>query len=150
MRVPREAVMETAESPAERPASRVETIKADLVGIFRLSRPAPLVGDLLEEGRELAYIEALGIRTPDRLTDPLSEAGAAAASTVTASAGRTAGLAELSDATALVPAPSCMSATLCLAVASFAQGNTSRPVLTGELWNGTSGTAELTPEPPGA
>jgi 2-amino-4-hydroxy-6-hydroxymethyldihydropteridine diphosphokinase len=65
-RVPREPVMETAQSPAERPASRVETIKADLVGIFRLSRPAPLVGDLLEEGRELAYIEALGIRTPVR------------------------------------------------------------------------------------
>lgn len=74
----------------------------------------------------------------------------AAASTVTASAGRTAGLAEISDASALVPAPSCPSATMCLAVAPFAQGDTSRPVLTGELWNGTSGTAELTPEPAGA
>ena len=65
-RQPHEAAAETAEPPAEKPASRVETIKADLVGIFRLSRPAPLVGDLLEEGRELAYIEALGIRTPVR------------------------------------------------------------------------------------
>lgn len=65
-RVPREAFVETAESDTAKPASRVETIKADLVGIFRLSRPAPLVGDLLEEGRELAYIEALGIRTPVR------------------------------------------------------------------------------------
>jgi hypothetical protein len=39
---------------------------------------------------------------------------------------------------------------MCLAVASFAQGNASSPVLTGELWNGTSWTAELTPEPAGA
>src|ERR1700722_5090921 len=80
----------------------------------------------------------------------LAPAGPAAASTVTASAGHAAALAELSDASTLVPAPSCLSATLCLAVASFAQGNTSRPVLTGELWNGTSGTAERTPEPPAA
>ena len=80
----------------------------------------------------------------------LAPAGPAAASTVTASAGHAAALAELSDASTLVPAPSCLSATLCLAVASFAEGNTSRPVLTGELWNGTSGTAELTPEPAGA
>ena len=80
----------------------------------------------------------------------LAPAEAAAASTVTASAGRVAGLAEISDASALVPGPSCPSGTMCLAVASFAQGNTSRPVLTGELWNGTSGTAELTPEPAGA
>jgi biotin carboxyl carrier protein len=65
-RFPRDPDAEMAEPAAEQPASRVETIKADLVGIFRLSRPAPLVGDLLEEGRELAYIEALGIRTPVR------------------------------------------------------------------------------------
>lgn len=65
-RTPREAPVEAAELPAEKPASRVETVKADLVGIFRLSRPAPFVGDLLEEDRELAYIEALGIRTPVR------------------------------------------------------------------------------------
>ena len=68
----------------------------------------------------------------------LAPAGAAAASTVTAPAGRAAGLAEISGASALVPGPSCWSATMCLAVASFAQGNTSSPVLTGELWNGTS------------
>ena len=80
----------------------------------------------------------------------LAPAGAAAASTVTAPAGRAAGLAEISDASALVPGPSCSPATMCLAVASFAQGNTSRPVLTGELWNGTSWTAGLTPEPAGA
>ncbi len=47
-------------------ALRVDAIKADLVGIFHLSRPAPLEGELLEEDRELAFIEALGIRTPVR------------------------------------------------------------------------------------
>jgi len=43
---------------------RFETIKADLVGIFHLSRPAPSVGEIFEADRELGYIEALGIRTP--------------------------------------------------------------------------------------
>jgi biotin carboxyl carrier protein len=45
---------------------RVDAIKADLVGVFHLSRPAPAEGDLLEADRELAYIEALGIRNPVR------------------------------------------------------------------------------------
>jgi biotin carboxyl carrier protein len=45
---------------------RLETIKADLVGIFHLSRPASSEGDLLESDRELAFIEALGIRNPVR------------------------------------------------------------------------------------
>lgn len=61
-----EAASVHAGQPSPKPASRVETVKADLVGIFRLSRPAPLVGEMLEEDRELAYIEALGIRTPVR------------------------------------------------------------------------------------
>ncbi|HEY1656474.1 MAG TPA: biotin/lipoyl-containing protein [Candidatus Tumulicola sp.] len=43
---------------------RIDTIKADLVGVFRLSRPAPAEGEILEADRELAYIEALGIRNP--------------------------------------------------------------------------------------
>ena len=45
---------------------RADQIKADLVGIFHFSRPAPAEGDLLEKDRELAYIEALGIRNPVR------------------------------------------------------------------------------------
>lgn len=65
-RVPRTATVDGIAFVAEKPASRIETIKADLVGIFRLSRPAPVAGDLLEEDRELAFIEALGIRTPVR------------------------------------------------------------------------------------
>jgi 2-amino-4-hydroxy-6-hydroxymethyldihydropteridine diphosphokinase len=43
---------------------RVDTIKADLVGIFHTSRPAPAEGETFEGDRELGYIEALGIRTP--------------------------------------------------------------------------------------
>jgi len=48
------------------PVRDVDVVKADLVGIFRLSRPAPVEGDLLEGDRELAYVEALGIRNPVR------------------------------------------------------------------------------------
>lgn len=50
----------------EEPPKRLDTIKADLVGIFHLSRPAPAEGDHLEVDRELAFIEALGIRNPVR------------------------------------------------------------------------------------
>ncbi len=42
----------------------LEAIRADLVGVFRLGRPLPVEGDLLEGDRELAYVEALGIRNP--------------------------------------------------------------------------------------
>jgi 2-amino-4-hydroxy-6-hydroxymethyldihydropteridine diphosphokinase len=49
---------------SEAPPLRVDTIKADLVGIFHLGRPAPAEGDQLDGDRELGYIEALGIRTP--------------------------------------------------------------------------------------
>ncbi len=51
-------------------AVRAEQIRADLVGIFHLSRPAPSEGDLLESDRELAFIEALGIRNPVRSHGP--------------------------------------------------------------------------------
>jgi 2-amino-4-hydroxy-6-hydroxymethyldihydropteridine diphosphokinase len=49
---------------SETGSARVDTIKADLVGIFHLSRPAPADGDALDADRELGFIEALGIRTP--------------------------------------------------------------------------------------
>jgi 2-amino-4-hydroxy-6-hydroxymethyldihydropteridine diphosphokinase len=54
----------TGKEPTETAAPRIDTIKADLVGIFHASRPAPLEGDVFESDRELGYIEALGIRTP--------------------------------------------------------------------------------------
>jgi 2-amino-4-hydroxy-6-hydroxymethyldihydropteridine diphosphokinase len=44
-------------------AARVDTIKADLVGIFHAGRPAPVEGEVFDGDRELGYIEALGIRT---------------------------------------------------------------------------------------
>jgi oxaloacetate decarboxylase (Na+ extruding) subunit alpha len=49
---------------------RAEQIRADLVGIFHLSKPPPSEGDLLESDRELAFIEALGIRNPVRSHGP--------------------------------------------------------------------------------
>jgi 2-amino-4-hydroxy-6-hydroxymethyldihydropteridine diphosphokinase len=51
-------------APANVPHQRVDAIKADLVGIFHVSRPAPVEGDVFDGDRELGYIEALGIRTP--------------------------------------------------------------------------------------
>jgi biotin carboxyl carrier protein len=45
-------------------ANELDAIRADLVGIFRLGRPAPVEGELLDTDRELAYVEALGIRNP--------------------------------------------------------------------------------------
>lgn len=53
-----------AEVPA--PASHVDPIKADLVGIFHLSRRPVTEGQWLDGDRELAYVEALGIRNPVR------------------------------------------------------------------------------------
>lgn len=60
------AVAAAAPEPAEAQAAQrpLEAIRADLVGIVRFSRPAPFEGELLDQDRELAYIEALGIRTP--------------------------------------------------------------------------------------
>lgn len=52
-----------AEHVPERP---LDIIKADLVGIAHLSKPAPAPGTHLEGDRELAYVEALGIRNPVR------------------------------------------------------------------------------------
>jgi biotin carboxyl carrier protein len=54
----------------EAPPIRADQVKADLVGIFHLSRPTIGEGDLLESDRELAYIEALGIRNPVRSLGP--------------------------------------------------------------------------------
>ncbi len=60
----RSSRLATDRAQAETVAPRIDTIKADLVGIFHASRPAPTEGELFEGDRELGYIEALGIRTP--------------------------------------------------------------------------------------
>jgi biotin carboxyl carrier protein len=44
----------------------VDAIRSDLVGIFRFSRPLPVTGEAIDADRELAYVEALGIRNPVR------------------------------------------------------------------------------------
>jgi 2-amino-4-hydroxy-6-hydroxymethyldihydropteridine diphosphokinase len=48
------------------PARPLEAVKADLVGVVRFGRPAPTEGELVAGERDLAYVEALGIRTPVR------------------------------------------------------------------------------------
>lgn len=48
------------------PPVHLDAIKADLVGIVRFTRTPVAEGDVLEGDRELAYVEALGIRNPVR------------------------------------------------------------------------------------
>jgi biotin carboxyl carrier protein len=48
----------------------VDAIKSDLVGILRFIRPLPSVGDVVTSDRELAFVEALGIRNPVRSLGP--------------------------------------------------------------------------------
>ncbi len=63
----RSATPELAEPQApDAPPENVDAIKSDLVGIFRFSRPLPQTGDMVDSDRELAYVEALGIRNPVR------------------------------------------------------------------------------------
>jgi len=57
------------DAPAAPPESAVpkpEVLTSDLVGVIRLSRPAVSEGQTLESDRELAFVEALGIRNPVR------------------------------------------------------------------------------------
>jgi biotin carboxyl carrier protein len=62
----------------ELPPRKIDAITAELVGIFHLGRPAPVEGELIDEDRELAYIEALGIRNPVRSLGPGRIVGIAA------------------------------------------------------------------------
>ncbi len=56
----------SAAQQAASPPQHVEAIRADLVGIFHMTRPGVTEGAALEDDRELAYVEALGIRNPVR------------------------------------------------------------------------------------
>jgi 2-amino-4-hydroxy-6-hydroxymethyldihydropteridine diphosphokinase len=62
---PVESQSEAPAAPAAAPVN-LHPIKADLVGVFRFSRPAVLEGEVLDGDRELAYVDALGIRNPVR------------------------------------------------------------------------------------
>uniref|UniRef100_E6Q7U7 Lipoyl-binding domain-containing protein n=1 Tax=mine drainage metagenome TaxID=410659 RepID=E6Q7U7_9ZZZZ len=70
----------TPEPLVERP---VDVLRADVVGILRFGRHEPTLGEEVAEERELAAIEALGIRTSvrarssGRLTAILCQDGAA-------------------------------------------------------------------------
>jgi len=72
----RRASARTAAPQIAEPAAAVsapvnlDEIKSDLVGIFRFSRPLPVAGEMLESDRELAFVEALGIRNPVRSLGP--------------------------------------------------------------------------------
>lgn len=73
----RRASTRTAAPPSAEPASvadaapaNLDEIKSDLVGIFRFSRPLPVEGEKVESDRELAFVEALGIRNPVRSLGP--------------------------------------------------------------------------------
>jgi acetyl-CoA carboxylase biotin carboxyl carrier protein len=54
----------THEGPAE------TLLKAEFVGIVRFTHPVVVEGVHLPEGRELAYVESLGIRNPIRVVAP--------------------------------------------------------------------------------
>jgi acetyl-CoA carboxylase biotin carboxyl carrier protein len=55
---------ETAEPVAETPEKKPDIVSSDLVGVLRFARPQVNEGHQLETDRELAFVEALGIRNP--------------------------------------------------------------------------------------
>ncbi len=57
---------EAAQSPEPAAEIPVDVLRADVVGIVRFGRNAPALGEEIVEDRELAAIEALGIRTSVR------------------------------------------------------------------------------------
>ena len=65
-RVPAGATVAAATEPGGGSPLQIAAVKADLVGILHLGRPAPAEGQEVDAGRELAYVEALGIRNPVR------------------------------------------------------------------------------------
>ena len=74
LRRSRAEVTAPAQPPGELPieigAKKADIVTSDLVGVVRLSRPAVSVGQQLETDRELAFVEALGIRNPIRAKAP--------------------------------------------------------------------------------
>lgn len=65
-RRPRPVTLMSADEPRIEQERRIDRLSADLVGIVRLSRPTTVVGETLAGDRELAFVEALGIRNPVR------------------------------------------------------------------------------------
>jgi acetyl-CoA carboxylase biotin carboxyl carrier protein len=63
---PAPVVVASAAPGAAQPHAAFDIVTAELVGIVQFSRPAVAEGAILEGDRELAYVEALGIRNPVR------------------------------------------------------------------------------------
>jgi acetyl-CoA carboxylase biotin carboxyl carrier protein len=64
---PAAATIAPAEPPDRPPAERMaDVVASDVVGIVRLSRPVVVEGQDIEEDREVAFVETLGIRNPIR------------------------------------------------------------------------------------
>lgn len=64
----RAAVPAAAVEPPPRAARErtADVVASDVVGVVRLARPAVVEGQELDEDRELAFVETLGIRNPVR------------------------------------------------------------------------------------
>jgi acetyl-CoA carboxylase biotin carboxyl carrier protein len=62
------AAVEPARTGGERGSGErtADVVASDVVGIVRLARPAIVEGQELDEDRELAFVETLGIRNPVR------------------------------------------------------------------------------------
>jgi 2-amino-4-hydroxy-6-hydroxymethyldihydropteridine diphosphokinase len=57
-------------APKAAAAAEAVVLRAEFVGIVRFARPTVAEGMVLGEARELAYVEALGIRNPVRASGP--------------------------------------------------------------------------------
>ena len=63
---PAPAAPAASASAVTQTAASFDIVTAELVGIVQFARPAVSEGSILESDRELAYVEALGIRNPVR------------------------------------------------------------------------------------
>jgi acetyl-CoA carboxylase biotin carboxyl carrier protein len=65
---PVQVVHAAPSEPGPRPVAErmADVVSSDVVGIVRLARPAIVEGQELDEDRELAFVETLGIRNPVR------------------------------------------------------------------------------------
>lgn len=63
---PESATVPTTGDAAEPPPKPSDVLTSDVVGVIRYARPAVAEGQQIENDRDIAYIETLGIRNPVR------------------------------------------------------------------------------------
>jgi acetyl-CoA carboxylase biotin carboxyl carrier protein len=68
--VPTDSAPPASAAVEEIAAPKPDVVTSDLVGVLRFSRPQVNEGHRLEGDRELAFVEALGIRNPVRSRGP--------------------------------------------------------------------------------